>query len=167
MENLLNDPRLRAALDDDADLINWLFDLVDDDELVEEIDLALARLAPRALGPPRGRRRWRLNGDGREPVGLHDLRHSLAAMGLEAGMSVAEVASVLRHANARVTAQVYVARRTRRGRRRRLSSPTQDSDADAGRCGRQRDHERRHRRRRSSLRNLECESRAGLARRGP
>jgi integrase len=48
-----------------------------------------------------------LNGNGREPVGLHDLRHSLAAAGLEAGMSLAELASVLRHANARVTAQVY------------------------------------------------------------
>lgn len=48
-----------------------------------------------------------LNGDAREPVGLHDLRHSLAAAGLEAGMSLAELASVMRHANARVTAQVY------------------------------------------------------------
>jgi integrase len=48
-----------------------------------------------------------LNGEGREPVGLHDLRHSLAAAGLEAGMSLAELASVMRHANARVTAQVY------------------------------------------------------------
>ena len=34
-----------------------------------------------------------LNGDGREPVGLHDLRHSFVALA--------------RHANARVTAQVY------------------------------------------------------------
>jgi integrase len=48
-----------------------------------------------------------LNGDGREPVGLHDLRHSLAAAGLAAGMSLAELAVVLRHANARVTAIVY------------------------------------------------------------
>lgn len=36
-----------------------------------------------------------LNGDGRGPVGLHDLRHSFVAIALA------------RHANARVTAQVY------------------------------------------------------------
>jgi integrase len=36
-----------------------------------------------------------LNGDNRQPVGLHDLRHSYVALALA------------RHANAKVTAQVY------------------------------------------------------------
>jgi integrase len=48
-----------------------------------------------------------LNGDGRELVGLHDLRHSFVALALEAGASLAEAAALARHANARVTAQVY------------------------------------------------------------
>jgi integrase len=50
-----------------------------------------------------------LNGDGREPVGLHDLRHSFVALALalDAGASLAEAAALARHANARVTAQVY------------------------------------------------------------
>jgi integrase len=48
-----------------------------------------------------------LNGDGREPVGLHDLRHSFVALALDSGLSLAEVAALARHANARVTAQVY------------------------------------------------------------
>jgi integrase len=47
-----------------------------------------------------------LNGDGRPPVGLHDLRHSLAAAALER-LSLAEASFLLRHANARVTAQIY------------------------------------------------------------
>jgi integrase len=47
-----------------------------------------------------------LNGDGREPVGLHDLRHSFAAAALER-LSLPEASYLLRHANARVTAQVY------------------------------------------------------------
>lgn len=48
-----------------------------------------------------------LNGDGLEPVGLHDLRHSLVAIALEAGVSMPGAAALARHANARVTAQVY------------------------------------------------------------
>jgi len=48
-----------------------------------------------------------LNGDGREPVGLHDLRHSFVGLALAAGASLAETAALARHANARVTAQVY------------------------------------------------------------
>ena len=48
-----------------------------------------------------------LNGDGREPVGLHDLRHSFVALALASGASLAEAAALARHANARVTAQVY------------------------------------------------------------
>ena len=48
-----------------------------------------------------------LNGDGREPVGLHDLRHSFVALALASGASLAETAALARHANARVTAQVY------------------------------------------------------------
>jgi integrase len=48
-----------------------------------------------------------LNGDGREPIGLHDLRHSYVANLLESGGSLAEAASLARHANARVTATVY------------------------------------------------------------
>jgi integrase len=48
-----------------------------------------------------------LNGGGRQPVGLHDLRHSFVALALEAGVSMPEAAALARHANARVTAQVY------------------------------------------------------------
>jgi integrase len=47
-----------------------------------------------------------LNGKGRPPVGLHDLRHSLAAAAL-AQLSLPEASFLLRHASARVTAQVY------------------------------------------------------------
>jgi integrase len=47
-----------------------------------------------------------LNGNGRPPVGLHDLRHSLAAAALER-LSLPEASFLLRHASARVTAQVY------------------------------------------------------------
>jgi integrase len=48
-----------------------------------------------------------LNAAGRERVGLHDLRHSFVALALDAGASMAETAALARHANARVTAQVY------------------------------------------------------------
>lgn len=47
-----------------------------------------------------------LNGDGREPVGLHDLRHSFAAAALER-LSLPEASYLLRHASTRITAQVY------------------------------------------------------------
>jgi integrase len=46
-------------------------------------------------------------GDGIEPVGLHDLRHSLVALALDSGLTLAEAAVLARHASARVTAQVY------------------------------------------------------------
>jgi integrase len=49
----------------------------------------------------------KLNGDGRQPVGLHDLRHSYVALALSSGASMAEAAALARHANAKVTAQVY------------------------------------------------------------
>jgi integrase len=45
--------------------------------------------------------------EGREPVGLHDLRHSYIAIAIAAGASIAEVASLARHANAKVTLQMY------------------------------------------------------------
>jgi hypothetical protein len=48
-----------------------------------------------------------LNGDGRERVGNHDLRHSFVSGTFAAGASLPEIASLARHANARVTAQVY------------------------------------------------------------
>lgn len=48
-----------------------------------------------------------LNGDDREPVGLHDMRHSFVALLLASGGSLAEAAALARHASTRVTAQVY------------------------------------------------------------
>jgi hypothetical protein len=48
-----------------------------------------------------------LNPAGVEQVGLHDLRHSFVALALDARMSLAEVALHARHANARVTGQLY------------------------------------------------------------
>jgi integrase len=87
-----------------------------------EIDLRLVR-APSLVfttgqGKPQSRRNALralhnagdaadLNGDGVEPVGLHDLRHSFVAVALEAGATLAEAAVLARHANAKVTAQIY------------------------------------------------------------
>ena len=48
-----------------------------------------------------------LNGDGREPVALPDLRHSYVAFALASGETLAETAALARHTNARVTAMVY------------------------------------------------------------
>jgi integrase len=48
-----------------------------------------------------------LNGDHREPVGLHDLRHSLVAIAFEHELTAPEVAVLARHANAKVTLTVY------------------------------------------------------------
>lgn len=48
-----------------------------------------------------------LVGEGQEPVGAHDLRHSLAANAFGLGLSPAEVARLLRHANPRVTLTIY------------------------------------------------------------
>jgi integrase len=58
-----------------------------------------------------------LNAEGREPVGLHDLRHSFVGLALDAGLSLPEVAELARHANARVTALLY-AGLTEQGRER-------------------------------------------------
>jgi integrase len=48
-----------------------------------------------------------LNGDGRERMGLHDLRHSFVANALAAGVTLPEAATLARHPNARTTAIVY------------------------------------------------------------
>jgi integrase len=48
-----------------------------------------------------------LNGDDVESVGPHDLRHSLVALALDAGASLAEAAVLARHANAKVTGAIY------------------------------------------------------------
>lgn len=85
---------------------------------------ALARVQPDALvfttsrGRPHGARNVLravyaagdaagLNGDGRERVGVHDLRHSFVAVALAAGLTLPEAAALARHANPRVTAAVY------------------------------------------------------------
>jgi integrase len=57
--------------------------------------------AVRAAGDAAG-----LNGEGREPVGLHDLRHSFIAIALEHGVTLPEAATLARHANTRVTADM-------------------------------------------------------------
>lgn len=48
-----------------------------------------------------------LNGEGRQSVGLHDLRHSFVAQALAAGLTLPEASALARHANVRVTAEVY------------------------------------------------------------
>jgi integrase len=48
-----------------------------------------------------------LNREGVEPVGLHDLRHSFVAIALDSGATLAEAAVLARHANAKVTGQIY------------------------------------------------------------
>ena len=48
-----------------------------------------------------------LNGENREPVGVHDLRHSFVAIALAVGLTLPEAAALARHANPRVTATVY------------------------------------------------------------
>ena len=45
--------------------------------------------------------------DGEQPVGAHDLRHSLAANAFALGLSAPEVAALLRHSNPRVTLGFY------------------------------------------------------------
>ncbi len=45
--------------------------------------------------------------DGREPVGLHDLRHSAANYYFSAGWKTRDVSRLLRHANPVVTQTVY------------------------------------------------------------
>ncbi len=48
-----------------------------------------------------------LNGNGRERVGVHDLRHSFVAAAFEHGLTLPEASALARHATAQVTAQVY------------------------------------------------------------
>jgi integrase len=48
-----------------------------------------------------------LNGEGREPVGCHDLRHSCAALAFSLGMTPVEVSRLLRHSNSAVTLSIY------------------------------------------------------------
>jgi integrase len=48
-----------------------------------------------------------LNPEGVEPIGLHDLRHSLVGLALDAGASLAQAALLARHASPKVTAQIY------------------------------------------------------------
>jgi integrase len=60
--------------------------------------LRAVRLAGNAAG---------INSDAQEPVGLHDLRHSLVAIAFELGLSVPEVALLARHASPAVTLSIY------------------------------------------------------------
>jgi integrase len=48
-----------------------------------------------------------LNGEGRETVGLHDLRHSFVAIALANGVTLPEAAMLARHASPRVTLAIY------------------------------------------------------------
>jgi integrase len=48
-----------------------------------------------------------LNGEGIEPVGLHDLRHSFVAVAFDRGLTAPQVAALARHANPRVTLAMY------------------------------------------------------------
>jgi len=48
-----------------------------------------------------------LQPEGTEPVGRHDLRHSLAAYALEDRLSLADTSRLLRHVNVAVTASAY------------------------------------------------------------
>jgi integrase len=48
-----------------------------------------------------------LNGEGLEPVGLHDLRHSFVAVAFEQGLPVPGIAALARHANPKVTLGMY------------------------------------------------------------
>jgi integrase len=48
-----------------------------------------------------------LNGNGKERVGLHELRHSFVALALDSGATLAEDAVLARHANAKVAGQIY------------------------------------------------------------
>ena len=51
--------------------------------------------------------RAKLVAEGQEQIGVHDLRHSLAANAFALGLPAPEVARLLRHADARVTLTVY------------------------------------------------------------
>jgi integrase len=70
--------------------------------------MAVVDASPRgALANLCSRRARRLNGGGREPVGVHDLRHSFVAVALAARLTLPEAAALARHANPRVAATVY------------------------------------------------------------
>lgn len=43
----------------------------------------------------------------REPVGLHDLRHSFVAQTLAGGLKLPEASALARHANPKITAMAY------------------------------------------------------------
>jgi integrase len=43
----------------------------------------------------------------REPVGLHDLRHSFVAVALASGLTLPETSALARHANPKITAMAY------------------------------------------------------------
>jgi integrase len=60
-----------------------------------------------AAGDAAGLNAAGLNGEGRERVGVHDLRHSFVGVALAAGMTMPEAAALARHANPRVTATMY------------------------------------------------------------
>ena len=100
--------------------------------LADELRVHRSRVAPQSLrlftrealafttsrGSPHGRRNVLravygagdaagLTGDGREGVGVHDLRHSFVAVALASGLTLPEAAALARHANPRVTATVY------------------------------------------------------------
>ncbi len=49
----------------------------------------------------------KFNGEGRESVGCHDLRHSCAAFAFSLGMTAVEVARLLRHSDPVVTLSSY------------------------------------------------------------
>ncbi len=71
-----------------------------------------------------------LVGEDQEPVGLHDLRHSLAANSFALGLTDVEVARLLRHANPKVTMTVYAGLSRERRRSSARSSPREGSARD-------------------------------------
>jgi len=75
----------------------------------------------------RARDKAGLNGDGLEPVGLHDLRHSIVVLAF-AHATVREVAELARHANPKVTLTMY-AGITGEGRERRSRSSSRAGSA--------------------------------------
>ncbi len=92
-----------------------------------------------------------LNGEGAEPVGLHDLRHSFVAVAFERGLSAPEVAKLARHANPKVTLGMYAgltdegrekASETRRRRVRPLICARNARSECPFRCGRSEQHKR-------------------------
>ena len=60
-----------------------------------------------SCAPDRARSNAGLGGTNQEPVGLHDLHHSLAANSFALGLTHMELARLLRHADPKVTLTVY------------------------------------------------------------